>query len=289
VPDSTSALNEARTGVVPHADALFASADEASAALLETDAARTAFEALAQANATPGTDIKLPPTELSKRVSSPAQVCKELVSQSGPLVVVDGARRMSLAIDIPAVAYMPASALRGMPRRRSGPLVLAVPSVLRRAPKPLTPAGVAEGLRKAFPQLAELSNAAWWVMAAGVLALPSTRKGHWEATASIRSGAAVEARVGAAEYAAGPTPTQGIAAASVSAVPAGEAAQPDDAAADTAATTPTETLIAAAPANPNPPATDKVSVGEQCEMESAAPALAAGTPLQTDTQTLKHV
>ena len=266
--------------MVPHADALFASADEASAALLETDAARAAFEALAQANATPGTGIKLTPAELSERVASHTRVCEVLIGQSGPLIVVDSARRMSLAVDIPAVAYMPASALRGMPRRRSGPLVLAVPSVLRRAPKPLTPAGVAEGLRKAFPQLAELSDAAWWVTAAGVLALPSPRRGLWEATASIRCRAAVEARAGTAEYAAGPTPTHGVAAATATALPAGEAAQSDDTAADTAAEPPREALTLAAPA------ADKVSLGGQCEVESAVgePTFSAGTPLQTVSQ-----
>ncbi len=256
VADTAAALSEARTRVVPHFSDLFASADEASAALLETDAERAAFIALAEANATPGTGVSLEPAELAERAAVPAQLCKTLGSTCGSLFHMDPAGRISLTVDTPAVAYSLPSSRSGLPLIRHGPLVLGVPHV-RRHVRRVTVANMVKGLRTALSQLTELSDEAVWAMAAGVWALTSP-KGTWTPPVHSSPGAAVAVQGGVtAAVAARPTCDGSSAAIAEISLPAGGAEQREDGAAHAAPPPPVEADADAAPG------TDMVSPNEQ--------------------------
>ena len=270
--DPAAALKEARMRAAPHLSDLFASADEASAALLETDAERAAFVALAEANATPGTGVALRPAELAERAAVPAQLCETLGSTYGTLFHVDPAGRISLAADIPAVAYSLSSSRSGVPTVRRGPMVLKVPLVLRRVRR-LTFASMGTGLRKAVTQLSELSDEAVWVMAAGLRAFLRP-KGFRTPPVQLQSGVAAAAQGGpSAAVAAYPTRSSGSAVVSGNGPPAGSSKQLDGGAADAAPSHPAETVADAAPGS------DMASPSEQAQIACAVPEESAGTSL----------
>ena len=210
LPDASRALQEARTRVAPRLRSVFASADEASAALLETDAERDAFMCMAEASACPGTGVALTAEQLAERLASSADVresltglCGTLASRHSCLFTADDSGCISLAVDIPAVAYMPGHT----GRRRQGPLALAVQlpshSDCRRSLQ-YVPAKAAS-LRKRVPALKELSDDAIWVMVAGLQAIsPVRRLSMPPEGAAMRSGAALEFAV--SEHAAGRSP-----------------------------------------------------------------------------------
>ena len=182
LPDACRAMGEARTRMAPRLSSVFASADEASAALLETDAQRAAFICLAEANACPGTGVAFTAEQLAERIGGSANarqslvgVCGSLVGRHGCLFCADDEGRISLAVDIPAVAYMTGHSMRPgrTVRLRQGRLLVAVQALLRRDLRsPLSVPAVAAWLRKRVPPLEELSDEAVWVVLAGLQALP---------------------------------------------------------------------------------------------------------------------